>query len=220
MEPIVIHNNADSLLIEDQQQILDIVSEFVWEKSIRIAGWAAAHYTLVAFDNAAIKITVETQWEESDCTISVLCLSKAPHVLSVDLTTVLAHSNSTVNMHMVTLYGNWWNASINGNIVMNPWIMKLEGHLLEENIIIGEWVQIKTLPMLDVRSNDVVASHGARVEKVDPQKLFYMTSKWISKDDATALMVWWYIDQLLQGVKKESLISKWKAFCLGYILNE
>ncbi len=66
---------------------------------------------------------------------------------------------------------------MDGNIVISPDIVKAAGHLLEENIILGERVQIKTLPMLDVRSNDVSASHGARIEKLDAKKLFYLESK-------------------------------------------
>lgn len=66
---------------------------------------------------------------------------------------------------------------MDGSIVISPDIVKASGHLLEENIILGERVQISTLPMLDVRSNDVSASHGARIEKLDVKKLFYLESK-------------------------------------------
>jgi Fe-S cluster assembly protein SufD len=53
--------------------------------------------------------------------------------------------------------------------------------LLEENVILGERVHLKTLPVLEVKSDDVKASHGAKIDKLDPQKLFYMTSKGLDK---------------------------------------
>ena len=55
--------------------------------------------------------------------------------------------------------------------------MKAEGYLAEENMLLGHKIQVKTLPMLDVRSSDVKASHGATIDRLDEQKLFYLTAK-------------------------------------------
>ncbi|NOZ45140.1 MAG: SufD family Fe-S cluster assembly protein [bacterium] len=35
---------------------------------------------------------------------------------------------------------------------------------MEENIILGPHIHIKTLPILDIHSNDVQASHGAKIQ--------------------------------------------------------
>lgn len=78
---------------------------------------------------------------------------------------------------------------MDGSVVIVPGVVKVSGHLLEENIILGEDVQLKTLPMLDVRSNDVSASHGARIEKLDAKKLFYLESKGIAPVESKRLMV-------------------------------
>jgi len=43
--------------------------------------------------------------------------------------------------------------------------------------LLGKNIQIKTLPMLDIQSNDVKASHGATIQRLDEEKLFYLTSK-------------------------------------------
>jgi Fe-S cluster assembly scaffold protein SufB len=48
---------------------------------------------------------------------------------------------------------------VNGGVVIDSNIIQAEGYLAEENLLLGEKIQIKTLPMLDVRSNDVKASH-------------------------------------------------------------
>jgi Fe-S cluster assembly scaffold protein SufB len=49
--------------------------------------------------------------------------------------------------------------------------------LAEENLLLGKKIQIKALPMLDVRSNDVKASHGSTISRLDDQKIFYLTAK-------------------------------------------
>lgn len=70
-----------------------------------------------------------------------------------------------------------------------PSIHQSAGYLSEENIILGEKTTIKTLPMLDVRTHDVKASHAATIQRLDPQKVFYVTSRGISDSDAQRLLV-------------------------------
>jgi Fe-S cluster assembly protein SufD len=48
-----------------------------------------------------------------------------------------------------------------------------------------------------VRSNDVAASHGARIEKLDPKKLFYLQSKGIDPQEAKRLMLEGFVEQML-----------------------
>ena len=55
--------------------------------------------------------------------------------------------------------------------------------------------------MLDVRSSDVSASHGARIEKLDEKKLFYMRSKWLSKQQAEELMIAGFVEQMFAPCK-------------------
>ncbi|HCB51952.1 TPA: hypothetical protein DEP21_05325 [Patescibacteria group bacterium] len=41
----------------------------------------------------------------------------------------------------------------------------------------GKNVSVSSAPMLYVKSHDVKASHGAKIHKMDQDKLFYMMSK-------------------------------------------
>ena len=66
---------------------------------------------------------------------------------------------------------------MDGGIVIKPDIIKASGHLLEENVLLGEKVQLHVIPKLDVHSNDVSASHGAKIHRLDPHKLFYLHAK-------------------------------------------
>ncbi len=80
------------------------------------------------------------------------------------------------------------------------------GHLLEENVILGKKVKIKTLPMLDVRSSDVSASHGAKIDRLDEAKLFYMMARGLDQKQAQKLIVEGYINRICEsaGMSDES----------------
>jgi Fe-S cluster assembly protein SufD len=74
----------------------------------------------------------------------------------------------------------------------------MHGELLEENIILGKQATIKTLPMLDVHTNDVTAAHGARIEKLDSKKLFYLKSRGLDEQQATQIMIGGYIESIFE----------------------
>ena len=54
--------------------------------------------------------------------------------------------------------------------------------------------------MLDVRSSDVSASHGARIDRLDEGKLFYMMAKGLDKTQAQGLIVNGYIAHLFDSL--------------------
>jgi Fe-S cluster assembly protein SufD len=78
---------------------------------------------------------------------------------------------------------------VTGGILMPPGVKKTQGYLLEENILLHPTARIKALPMLDVRSNDVKASHGAKIHAIDATKLFYMQARGLSHAESKKLYI-------------------------------
>jgi len=175
-------------------------------------------YVCVCRNSINLDIKFVTQGDNAHVEAYVLCLATAWNTLKCSAFWDLHHNNCSANLHVVTLYGDWWNAHIDWWVNIHPWIIKAEGHLLEENIIIWEWVTIKTLPMLDVRSNDVKASHWARIEKLDSVKQFYLESKWLPKEEAKKLMIWWYIESLLSPIGDQEKVATLKEQYLWIVL--
>jgi Fe-S cluster assembly protein SufD len=113
------------------------------------------------------------------------------------------HDHSTADLHIISLLQDQSTCTIDGGVDLHPKVKKVSGHLLEENIILGEQVKIKTLPMLDVRSSDVSASHGARIERLDEKKLFYLKSRGLDSTQAKELMIRGYFEQVFTPFKHE-----------------
>jgi Fe-S cluster assembly protein SufD len=60
--------------------------------------------------------------------------------------------------------------------------------------------------MLDVQTNDVKASHGATMQRLDEQKLFYMTAKGLPYVTAQSMLTSSYITNVCQHVDLEDAI--------------
>ena len=60
-------------------------------------------------------------------------------------------------------------------------------------------------PVLKIDENDLEASHGAVVGKINDEHLFYLTSRGLSEETAKELITWGYLKPILEGFKEEDV---------------
>ena len=60
-------------------------------------------------------------------------------------------------------------------------------------------------PILKIDENDLMASHGAVVGKINDEHLFYLTSRGISEETAKELITLGYLNPILAGFKDDSI---------------
>lgn len=113
--------------------------------------------------------------------------------ISIDI----KNSWSNADVYLLSLMEDDAIIKVKWNIDIQKWIKLVSWHLLEENIILWSKIKVNTLPILNVSSNDVFAWHGARIQKLDSEKLFYMMSKWLSDKQSKQIIIKWYIDYIL-----------------------
>jgi len=72
----------------------------------------------------------------------------------------------------------------------------------------------KNNPILLIEENDVKASHGSSIGKIDDETMFYLCSRGLSKSEATNLICLGKVEYLINKIDdkeiKESLVNKFK----------
>ncbi len=75
-------------------------------------------------------------------------------------------------------------------------------------LLLDESAQAEALPSLEIEADEVKASHAATISPLDEEKLFYLTSRGLSTNEARKLI----IEGFLKLPKEyESLLEKWQA---------
>ncbi|QQG41836.1 MAG: Fe-S cluster assembly protein SufB [Candidatus Woesebacteria bacterium] len=64
-----------------------------------------------------------------------------------------------------------------------------------------------TYPTVEIDEDDTTIGHEASVSKVDDEKLFYLTSRGISKDEATGMVVRGFIEPLVKELPMEYAVE-------------
>lgn len=157
-------------------------------------------YGVVA-GNSEYSLQFDTQSGES--IVRTLLLSTKNEQLKMTVRSVLSQSNTVSNIHILSLVGESGVIILNGTVQIDVNIAKVKGHILEENIFLGSKGNIRGIPSLLVRSDDVEAGHAARIERVSDEKLYYLRSRGIPRDDATVMMIESAVADLFEGLDSQ-----------------
>lgn len=142
------------------------------------------------------------EWSTSD--ISIIYAWYPNTKIKSMVRSELNEDNTTSDVILLSLLWNKSDMHVDGTILLSKDKKNMTWHLHEHNVIVGKGIKIKTLPMLDVHSSQVSASHGCKIDTVDEKKLFYMSSKGIPKEQAHGLIVSWHIQTLFDKVADAS----------------
>lgn len=166
-------------------------------KTITIPAGESLSYLGILQEDAALDFDIIVQ-AHANATIKLLCVGQSGHQIVSNIVTTLSENGAQADVYILSLLKDGSDLRIHGNIVLAPDVAKVSGHLLEENIILGEKIKIRTAPILDVRSSDVSASHGCRVERLDPKRLFYMQSRGLTQSESQSLILDGYLNVMFE----------------------
>lgn len=127
--------------------------------------------------------------DSGESIVRMLLLATQNEKLKTNIYSTLTASHTLTNIHILSLVGESGIIELNGTVQIDANISKVKGHILEENIFLGSKGNIRGIPSLLVHSDDVEAGHAARIERISDEKLYYLRSRGIPKDDATVMMI-------------------------------
>ena len=198
----VFQTNIFQTISVPQNESLEIIDLFdvQWKKIIELSSHSSLTYLIVGSD-MNIDIQLITKWSSCTCKIFGLFSSDITHSVRGSIKIALDHSGTSANVELFSFLHDGAKVNIDGSIDITSHLDQVHGRLIEHNIILGKNVSLKTLPKLNVSSHNVRAAHGANIDTLDAQKLFYMMSRGLTQKQSQTLLVNWYIDYVLSHFK-------------------
>lgn len=186
-----------SMHITHSQTLVEIITDTQNNKKITVWPSVELNYLVVLRDDAHMDIIIDGE-ENSSLHLKVLCIGQQGHSIHSNIITSLIWNHAQANVTILSLLKDGSDINVHGSIILAPDVVKVSGHLSEENLILGEKIKIRTAPILDVRSSDVSASHGCKIERLDPKRLFYMQSRGLSQNESQSLILDGYLHSLFE----------------------
>lgn len=78
-------------------------------------------------------------------------------------------------------------------------------YLTQEALMLDASARIDAIPGLEIKTNDVKASHSATVSRVHPDDVFYAGSRGMKPDEAQRMLVEGFLGSVLDGMDDDAL---------------
>lgn len=157
--------------------------------------------------NSQIYFNFDIENENSNIECYFLIPAIKNQNVKLDINTNFKVSNTKVWINVIALASDDASITLNGNLHIEKNIKNVEAKLYEETLLLWNAKYISLIPWLRVDSPDVKASHWAKIQRISPERLFYMQSRWLSKNKAINMIINSYSEQIINKLK---LDEKWK----------
>lgn len=202
MSHIIYQHNTltDTHVPEDKEYYcIDHFTHTSGTKTLSLENNANLHYIAIIQDSN-LDILIENNGERGTSHIAAIIIANANENNKIKMQSNVHAHHAQTQIQITSFVNQYGKLNIEGWVYIAPNITKVAGHLQEKNIILWDKTEIQALPKLDVQSNDVQASHGASIDRLDKEKLFYLSSKWLVQQQAKYLMLKWYITNILSSM--------------------
>lgn len=92
-----------------------------------------------------------------------------------------------------------------GRISVERDAQKTDGRMLNRTLLLSDKAEIDSKPELEIFADDVQCAHGATAGELDANALFYLRSRGLDTQQATALLVEAFIAELIEEFPSEAL---------------
>ncbi|MEM8561668.1 MAG: Fe-S cluster assembly protein SufD [Pseudomonadota bacterium] len=96
-------------------------------------------------------------------------------------------------------------AVFNGRIHIHENAQKTRAELNNRNLLTSAQAEVNTKPELEIYADDVQCAHGATVAQLDLESLHYLRSRGIARDEATVMLSFGFINEVIDSVSCEAV---------------
>jgi Fe-S cluster assembly protein SufD len=75
-----------------------------------------------------------------------------------------------------------------------------DAFLTNRNMVLDDGARADSIPTLEIRTNDVKCSHGSTTGKIDPEEIYYLENRGLSRAESEKLVIVAYLDEVTGNI--------------------
>ena len=88
-----------------------------------------------------------------------------------------------------------------GSIIIEKDASQTESFLDDNVLVLGNGTKNQSDPTLEIKNNDVKASHGSTTGRINEEEIFYLSSRGLSKTESENIIVEGFFEKLLNQIE-------------------
>ena len=192
MQKISLSNSQTVILkkYENQKEDFHIIPQ--WDSNIKL-------WTIIK--NSNISLLLDAQYENTSLECYFLIPAINNQNVKLDIQTNFKAKNTKIIINVIALASDNASITLDWNLHIEDNINNVEAKLYEETLLLWNAKYISLIPWLRVDSPDVIASHWAKVQRISPERIFYMQSRSLSKEKAINMIIDSYSQDIIQKLQ-------------------
>jgi len=98
--------------------------------------------------------------------------------------------------------------NLRGLIKITPEAHQTDAFLTIKGLLLSDEAKLEAIPSLEIEANDVKASHSASSGPPDPEQIFYLTSRGLSREQALQLITEGFLGEVVERIKDDRIRAK------------
>ena len=111
---------------------------------------------------------------------------------SYNISTISSHNapNTNSRVHIKGVFKDSSRMNFSGMINIDKVAQLSDAYLKNDNLMIGEDCKVDSSPQLEIKADDVKASHGVTISTIDAEHMYYLMSRGISSSECLDLLIY------------------------------
>jgi Fe-S cluster assembly protein SufD len=118
--------------------------------------------------------------------------------------------NATSNLTMKTLLAGHAHSVYQGLITVPQQAQKTDAYQQCRNLLLEAGTNADAIPKLEIIADDVRCTHGASMGSVNPEQLFYMQTRGLTRQQAVVAIATGFAEEIIRFVPVESVQERWR----------
>ena len=106
-------------------------------------------------------------------------------------------------------------AVFNGKVFVRHGAQQTDAQQTNKNLLLSEEARVDTKPQLEIFADDVKCAHGAAIEQLSEDELFYLESRGINPALARNMLTYGFAEEVIERIKIDSVRAELNRFVLG-----
>jgi Fe-S cluster assembly protein SufD len=178
----------------------------LWQQA-KLGKDAVIRWVVASVGGADIRHAVrsELQGEGAVSDVSVLCYARGTEKAAITVRNVFLAGHGGGEITMRAVGEDKAHLRLDGLIEIGLRGGGTDTYLTQEVLMLDPTARVDAVPGLEIKTNDVKASHSATVTRVTPEDLFYFGSRGIQEREARKMFVEGFLADLTQRILDEAL---------------
>ena len=141
----------------------------------------------------------------SSCTLNGLYMTSGSQHIDNYINIEHAKPHGTSRLFYKGILDGESKAVFGGTVLVRPGADKTDAHQEDKNLLLSEKAEVASKPSLEIYADDVKCGHGATAGTITEDAIFYMRSRGLDLETATAFLVKGFARGILDKVRVQPL---------------